>query len=185
MALRRLVFTPGLVLAIVVIVPTSALAGAHGIGGGPKTIHRPPVNCDRPIYGRSVGINTVNLQTGAATYKSFGWISDLGAVTGTGIQTITVTGPNTLSFTGTGITVTANGDELFASISGTGTLASTAATTTVNTITGGTGRFVGATGTFTVTSVSKPISTVGAIETFAFTSTTTGRISYQLDRRHR
>ncbi len=44
--------------------------------------------------------------------------------------------------------------------------------------TGGTGRFADASGTFTTTSLSTPVSTVGSIETFSFTQTTTGQISY-------
>jgi hypothetical protein len=177
MPIRRLVVFSTLVAVVVVIVPAAALAGAHGIGRGPKATHQPLKAVDRPLKGRSTGINTVNLQTGAATYESSGHLSHLGAVTGTGVQTIILMG-NTLRFTGTGTTVAANGDELFATISGTGTVTSTAAVTTLNTITGGTGRFAGATGTFTVTSVSKPISTVGPIETFDSTSTTEGYISY-------
>jgi hypothetical protein len=178
MPIRRLVVLSTLVAVVVVIVPAAALAGAHGTGRGPKATHQPPKAIDRPLKGRSTGINTVNLQTGAATYESSGHLSHLGAVTGTGVQTIVFTGPNTLRFTGTGITVAANGDELFATISGTGAVSSSAAVTTQNTITGGTGRFAGATGAFTVTSVSKPISSVGPIVTFDFTSTTDGYISY-------
>ena len=178
MPIRRLVVFSTLVAVVVVIVPAAALAGAHGTGRGPKATHQRLKAIDRPLKGRSTGINTVNLQTGAATYESSGHLSHLGAVTGTGVQTIIFTGPNTLRFTGTGTTVGANGDQLFATISGTGVVSSTAAVTTLNTITGGTGRFAGATGTFTVTSVSKPISTVGPIATFDFTSTTEGYISY-------
>ena len=178
MPIRRPFLFLMLVAVVVVIVPPAALAGARGTGRGPKAPHQPLKALDRPLKGRSTGINTVNLQTGAATYESSGHLSHLGAVTGTGVQTIIFTGPNTLRFTGTGTTVAANGDELFATISGTGTVTSTAAATTLNTITGGTGRFAGATGTFTVTSVSKPISAVGPIVTFAFTSTTEGYVSY-------
>jgi hypothetical protein len=176
MSMRRLVVFSTLVALIIVIVPAAALAGAHGAGRGRKP-HQPPKVIDRPLRGRSIGVNRVNLQNGAATYESSGHLSHLGAVTNTGVQTISLIG-NTIRFTGTGTTVASNGDELFATFSGTATVSSTAASTTVNTITGGTGRFAGATGTFSVTSVSKPISTVGPIETFATTSTTEGSISY-------
>jgi hypothetical protein len=163
---RRLAFFSGLVLAVVAMSPAAAMGAAKGT--------------DRPLKGTGTGTNTVNLATGAATNVSFLHLSHLGAVTGSGVQTITLTGPNTFSFTGAGTTVAANGDELFATTSGTGMLTSTgsAAATTVNTITGGTGRFAGASGTFTVTSLSTPVSTVGSIETFTFTNTTTGQISY-------
>jgi autotransporter adhesin len=166
MPVRRLILISGLVLAVVAMSPAAAMGAAKGT--------------DRPLKGTSTGTNTVNLVTGAATNESSGHLSHLGAVTGTGVQTITLTGPNTFSFTGAGTTVAANGNKLFATTSGTGTLTSTgsAMATTVNTITGGTGRFAGASGTFTVTSVSTLVSIVGSIETFAFTSTTTGQISY-------
>jgi hypothetical protein len=177
MSIRRLIVFSTLVAVVVVIVPAAALAGADGAGRGSEP-HQAPKAIDRPLRGRSTGINTVNLQSGAATYESSGHLSHLGAVTNAGIQTISFIG-NTIRFTGTGTTVASNGDELFATFSGTATVTSAAAATTVNTITGGTGRFAGATGTFRVTSVSKPISTVGPVETFATTSTTEGSISYQ------
>lgn len=176
MSIRRIVVFSTLVVVTVVIVPAAALAGAQGAGRGPKP-HQPPKAIDRPLRGRSTGINTVNLETGAATYESSGHLSHLGAVTNTGVQTISFVG-DTIRFTGTGTTVASNGDELFTTFSGTATVTSTAAATTVNTITGGTGRFAGATGTFTVTSASKPISTVGPTETLATISTTEGYFSY-------
>jgi hypothetical protein len=175
MSIRRLVVFSALVAVIVVIVPAAALAGADGAGRGPRP-HQPQRAIDRPLRGRSTGINTVNLQSGAATYESSGHLSHLGAVTNTGIQTMSFIG-DTIRFTGTGTTVASNGDQLFTTFSGTAMVTSTAAATTVNTITGGTGRFAGATGTFRVTSVSKPISTIGSIETFATTSTTEGYVS--------
>jgi hypothetical protein len=175
MHVRRLIVLSALA-AVVGFVPAATLAGAHGTGRGPKG-DRPPRDA-RPLEGTSTGTNTVNLQTLAGTYESSGHLSHFGMVTGHGVQQITVTGPNTISLTGSGVTMAANGDELFATTSGTGTITPTAAVTTLNTITGGTGRFADARGTFTVTSVSKPISTVGSIETFAFTSTTEGHIDY-------
>jgi hypothetical protein len=50
--------------------------------------------------------------------------------------------------------------------------------TTVNTITGGTERFAGASGTITVTSVGVTLSTVGSMTTSTFTGTAQGQISY-------
>jgi hypothetical protein len=177
MPVRRIILLSALAAVVVVLVPAATLAGAHGGHRGPKGTDRPPI--DRPLKGTSTGTNAVNLSTGAATNESSGHLSHFGAVTGNGVQTITLTGPNTLSFTGSGVTIAANGDELFATTSGTGALTTGVATaTTRNTITGGTGRFAHATGTFVVTSRSTPISVVGSIETFAFTSTTNGEISY-------
>ena len=174
--LRKPIILSGLVLAVVVMGPTAAIGAAKGTGHYPLK----GASTGRPLKGASTGTNTVNLFTGGATNESSGHLSHLGRVTGNGVQTITLTGGNTFSFTGAGTTVAPNGDKLFATTSGTGTLTSMgpATATTVNTITGGTGRFAGASGTFTVTSVSVPVSTVGSIETFAFTSTTKGQITY-------
>ncbi len=47
---------------------------------------------DRPLSGRATGTNTVDLLTGTATNESSGHLSHLGAVTGSGVQTITLTG---------------------------------------------------------------------------------------------
>jgi hypothetical protein len=180
MHVRRLIVLSALGAAIVVAAPAAALAAAHGPGRGSKATDRPLKATHRPLEGRSIGINTINLATGAATNQSSGHLSHFGAVTGNGVQTITLTGPNTVSFTGSGVTIAANGDKLFATTSGTGRLTSkgVATATTLNTIAGGTGRFAGATGRFEVTSKSRPVSTVGSIETFDFTSTTEGQISY-------
>ena len=166
MPLRKLILLSGLVLAVIAMSPAAAIGAAKGT--------------DLPLKGSGTGTNTVNLATGAATNMGSSHLSQLGAVTSSGVQTITLTGPNTFSFTGAGTSVAANGDELFTTTSGTGTLTSTgsAPATTFNTITGGTGRLADASGTFTTTSLSTPVSTVGSIETFSFTQTTTGQISY-------
>ena len=141
MPIRRLFAFATLVAVVVVMVPAAALAGAHGAGRRPMAAHQPRKAIDRPLRGRSAGTNTVNLQTGAASYRSSGHLSHLGAVTGIGVQTIMFTGPNTLRFTGTATTVAANGESCSRAISGTGAVSSTATVTTVNAITGGTGRF--------------------------------------------
>ena len=166
MPLRRLILISSLVLAVIAMSPAAAMGAAKGT--------------DLPLIGRGTGTNTVNLATGAATNMGSGQLSHLGAVAASGVQTIALTGPNTISFTGATTTVAANGDELFTTTSGTGTLTSTgsATATTFKTIAGGTGRFADASGTFTTTSLSTPVSTVGSIETFSFTQTTTGQISY-------
>jgi hypothetical protein len=64
-------------------------------------------------------------------------------------------------------------------ITTTGTVTSTGfVATTVNTITGGTGRFADASGSITVTSVGVTVSTVGSMTTSTFTGTAQGQISY-------
>ncbi len=178
MPARKLIVVSVMAAAVVVMVPAAALAGVHDANRGPKADR--PVKEARSLEGTGHGTNTVNIATGSATYASSGHLSHFGNVTGSGVQTISFTGPSTVSFTGSGVTVAANGDQLFVTISGTGKLSSNgvAISTSVNTILGGTGRFVGATWTFTVISKSTPVSTVGSVETFAFTSTTEGHIDY-------
>lgn len=74
----------------------------------------------------------------------------------------------------------ANGDELFSTFTGSGafTSATTAESTQVNTITGGTGRFADASGTFTVTVSSVIVSISATSETTDNTDTYNGQISY-------
>ena len=95
---------------------------------------------------------TLNLTTGAATSGFTGHLSPLGADTGYDNLAFTLTGPSTFTYTGTRTFVAANGDKLFSAITGKGTFTSTAAhSTETDTITGGTGRFAGASGTYTDT----------------------------------
>ena len=68
------------------------------------------------------------------------------------------------------------GDKLFATVAGSGTLAPFEVTT-VETITGGTGRFAHASGTFTRRARPVIVSIVGSIVTDTFTGTTEGQIS--------
>jgi hypothetical protein len=82
------------------------------------------------------------------------------------------------SWTGTATYVAANGDKLFTTISGAGTLGPPAQSTAVDTITGGTGRFADASGTITNTAISTSISIVGSIETVTSTQTWQGMLSY-------
>ena len=88
-------------------------------------------------------------------------------------------GPDTFSFTGTSTDVAANGDKLFSTGVSSGTLMPTGTeTTTVFTITGGTGRFADASGTGTLRSVGVIDSIVGSIVTQTLTSSSKGQISY-------
>jgi hypothetical protein len=113
-----------------------------------------------------------------ATTVSSGHLSHLGAVTGSSNEQFALVGPNGFSFTGKGTTVAANGDRLFTTASGMGTLGPPVQNTVVNTITGGTGRFADASGKFTTTGVSTSVSIVGSIETVTSPITTNGTISY-------
>ena len=126
---RQAVALVGLVLALAVLSPASALANAGGT--------------DRPIEGSGSGTISVNTLTGEFTGVVPGVSSHLGDLTvhieGVGARAA----DGTFAGSGTAKLVAANGDELTASI----TLTQTAlpdghtVTTVVVTITGGTGRF--------------------------------------------
>jgi hypothetical protein len=124
------------VLALAALAPTSALANTGGT--------------DRPLRGTESGTTTLNLATGAASADFTGELSHLGKFSGHSNVTVTFTGPSSFAAVGKGSLEAANGDELFFDVTWTGTFTATAIqTTAVRTITGGTGRFAGASGTMT------------------------------------
>jgi hypothetical protein len=153
-------------LAVTAISPAAALGAAKGT--------------DRPLKGSSTGSLTVSLATGAATSSFTGNLSYLGAITGGDVATLTATGPATFTYAGMDILVAANGDEPFSTFTGSGvfTSATTVESTQVNTITGGTGRFGDASGTFTITISSVIVSISATSETTDNTDTFNGQISY-------
>ena len=154
------------ILAVAAIGPAAALGKPHGT--------------DRPSKGTSTSTTTVDLATGTGTSDGSGQISHLGAFTFHNDFTgFTVTG-DTFSWTQTATIVAANGDEIFTTAVGTGTLLpnNTSEATLVSTITGGTGRFADASGTLTTRISSVTVSVVGTTITSEDTETHTGRISY-------
>ena len=153
-------------LAVAAVSPTAALGKAQGT--------------DRPVSGTTTSTTTVDIATGTGTAVGAGQISHLGKTTFTNdFTSFTLTGPDTFSFTLTAIIVAANGDEIYTTATGTGTLTPTGSETTlVSTITGGTGRFADASGTITTTITSVTVSTVGTTFATSDTETHTGRISY-------
>jgi hypothetical protein len=173
MPLRRLIFLASVILAATAMIPSAALAAAHGT--------------NRPLTGTGTGTSTVRFitpSTAESTGVFTGHLSHLGA--GTGHEALTDTfnfTDNTFSYTGTRTFVAANGDELFSTINGSGTFTSTttAQSTENDTITGGTGRFAGASGTYTnavsfvVLSATPP---PNASETLRFAAVGQGQISY-------
>jgi hypothetical protein len=171
MPLRRLIFLSSLVLAVAALGPAAALGAANGT--------------DRPLSGTITATATDNLSTGTSAVVGTFLFTHLGK--GTFHEDATAgpsPGPNRFTYTGTETYVAANGDKLFATVAATGTL-TPPANTTVETITGGTGRFAGASGTFTtaravvVGSVSTVfVPGVGVILTDTFTGTAEGQISY-------
>ena len=122
---------------------------------------------------------TLNLLTGAATTGFTGHLSPVGAETGYDNLTFTLTGPSTFTYTGTRTFVAANSDKLFSAITGKGTLTrTTAKSTETDTITGGTGRFAGASGTYTETVSSVVVSATSTSQASRFTAAARGQIRY-------
>jgi hypothetical protein len=164
MPLRRLLFLSGLVLALVVMSPAAAMGAAKGT--------------DRPLTGTLTSTTTVSLITLTGTIVSSGDLSHFGAVTDSQDAQFALVGPNGFGWTGTETIVAANGDKLFTTVSGAGTLGPPIQSTAVHTITGGTGRFADASGTFTTTATSTSVSIVGSVETVTSPIAAKGTISY-------
>ncbi len=124
----------GLVLAFAVLGPSAAVAKQGGT--------------DRPVTTKEAGSNVIDLATGAFVIDVAGTKSHLGKVTGHYTGVATPTGANTISLSGSSVEVAANGDRLYATLSGSATLdaAFNGQGTVVNTFTGGTGRFENASG---------------------------------------
>lgn len=162
---HRAIITASLVLALAALVPASAAAKAGGT--------------DRPVSGKSTSTTIVNTATGTGTSDGSGQLSHLGAFTfHNDITSFTVTG-STFSFALTASVVAANGDVIFTTATGTGTLTATGSESTlVSTITGGTGRFADASGTLTTSISTVTVSAVGGVFTGHDTETHTGQISY-------
>ncbi|MEK6251842.1 MAG: hypothetical protein AABM43_07840 [Actinomycetota bacterium] len=153
-----------MVLAVAALSPAAALGAAKGT--------------DRPLKGTRTATSIVNLATGTGTVDGTFRFTHLGKGIFYEEVTSTLTG-NTFVVTGTETFVAANGDKLFVTVAGTGTLTSTGTESTiVGTITGGTGRFADASGTFTATGVGVIVSVVGSIVTSTATHTPEGQISY-------
>ena len=160
-----LVLIAGVIAFVVTALSPSAAPAAHG--------------AVRPLNGTGTGTATLNLATGAETADFSGHLSPLGAETGYDQGTLTLTGASTFTYTGTRTFVAANGDKLFSAISGKGTFTrTTAKATETDTITGGTGRFAGASGTYTDTISFVVVSVTGSVQTSHVTAVTHGQIRY-------
>jgi hypothetical protein len=133
----------------------------------------------RPLTGTATGTATLNLTTGAATSHFTGHLSPLGPETGQDNLTFTLTGGSTFTYTGKRTFVATNGDKLFSAINGSGTFTSTAShSTETDTITGGTGRYAGASGTYKDTISSVVVSTTSTNQTSRVTAAAQGDVSY-------
>ena len=159
-----LVLIAGVVLAVTALIPSAAPAARGTV---------------RPFTGTGTGTLTLNLTTGAATADFTGHLSPLGAETGDDNLIFTPTGPSTFTYTGTRTLVAANGDKVFSAISGKGTFTRTAARSTeTDTIAGGTGRFAGASGTYTDTISTVVVSTTSTSQISRVTAAAKGQIRY-------
>ena len=165
MKLRSLLFLASLVLTVAALSPAAAQGAANGTA--------------RPLKGTSTATAIVNTTTGTGTVDGTFHFTQLGNGTyHNDLTTFTLTG-NTFVSTGTATFVAANRDKVFTTSAVTGTVTSTGSeSTTVHTITGGTGRFADASGTLTITNVGVTISTIGSVVTQTLTGTATGHISY-------
>ena len=172
MSARKLLVCTSLLVAFCIAAPGVAAAKQSGT--------------ERPVKGSGSSTTTIDLTTLGSTTEGTAIISHLGKTTLTQSFTITPTGPLAFNLTGgTATFVAANGDQLFATITGSGTQSApgvgvgiTIDVDSVFAITGGTGRFADASGRLTVpidvTIVSLVGTTVGTSDTF----TLRGQISY-------
>ena len=160
-----LVLLAGVAAFVVTALGPSAAPAAHG-----------PL---RPFTGTGTGTMTLDLLTGAATSEFTGHLSVLGADTGSDDLTFTLTGPSTFTYTGTRTFVAANGDKVFSDIIGKGTFTrTTAKSTETDMITGGTGRFAGASGTYTDRISTVVVSVTSTSQTSRVTAVADGQIRY-------
>jgi hypothetical protein len=170
MSPRKRLLLSSLVLGVGLISPAVALAGPGGT--------------DLPLRGQTSGVLSFDSSTGMFTSSSSGVGSLLGAFTVTNSGSLMPTGfnPPFVPYTvmGTQTAVAANGDQLFGTLNGVGvnnSATSAASGTNTITITGGTGRFANATGSYTVTYKSQATSMIGTIESGRVTTTFQGSIN--------
>ena len=171
--------TPRRKIIILVSVVLILVAGVVAFAVTALSPSAPPAThgAARPLTGGGTGTATLNLTTGAVTSEFSGHLSAMGVETGYDQDTFTLTGASTFTYTGTRTFVAANGDKLFSAITGKGTFTrTTAKATETDTITGGTGRFAGASGTYTDTISFVVVSVTGSTQTSHVTAVTRGQI---------
>ena len=156
----------GAVLALALLGGSAALADTGGT--------------NRPFKGTVSGPRLFDLSTGSFVADLTGTESHLGRVTYDITGTVIVTGLNSFTVSGTGGVTAANGDQLFTAFSGSGTIDAAGGTAgqSAITVTGGTGRFAGASGEQTDRFSAPPGSLNGTTLTGPITDSFTGTISY-------
>ena len=164
--MRKAIMIAGLVLALGVLAPATALGKAGGT--------------DRPAQGSGSGTTVLEIPSLAFVTDGTATVSHLGQTTVHIDGQVTPTGPSTFTIAGPITLTAANGDQVFGDFSGSGTnVASGGSTgTTATTITGGTGRFTGASGSVSGPFTQTPISTSATTATFATGFSFSGTISY-------
>ena len=165
--MRTAILLAGFALAVGVLLPAGAVAGAGGT--------------DLPLEGSQSGYITTNLLTGELHLVSSGPVSHFGLSTSEQHLQLVPTGPGTFSWFGTWTLTAASGDEMFGATTGTVTFAADGVHgTSLGTYTssGGTGRFAGATATVLSTGQSTRLSVEGPIATSFSEATLVGTLSH-------
>ena len=147
---------------------------------GPSAASAKPGGTDRPVAATESGTNVIDVASGAFVVDVVGTSSHLGKVTAHYAGVATPSGPGTVSISGTGVEVAANGDRLYVTLSASAALdaAFNARGTLVDTITGGTGRFEHASGAEVGTLTMATRSFDGVTLTSAIGLSLTGTVSY-------
>ena len=167
--MRKAITFAGLILAIAILTPASALGKAKG--------------AERPLKFTVSATNVVNLETLTNHYAGTEIASHAGKGTIEGNGSSKFSGFNTLEYHDSWVFTAANGDKLFGTSTGTVTggpegLLHSQESVLVQTITGGTGRFQNASGTFTGTYHLARISSAEGDVTFSDNGSGQGGISY-------
>ena len=164
--MRKAIMIAGLILAVGVLAPVGALGKAGGT--------------DRPIKDHASGTTITNLATLTFVTDVTGTTSHLGKTTSHLEAVLTPTGADTFTIAGSSVTVAANGDELFGTFSGSGTLDASGNSQgpVVVTYSGGTGRFTNASGSAAGSFTQAVVSNNGTTLTLATDYSLRGTISY-------
>jgi hypothetical protein len=166
MKLRKLILLSSMVIAVAVLAPSTVQAAANGT--------------DRPFKGTETVTAVIDIGAHIGNVNGTFRYSDLGNGTFHADTTLTPLTPTTTQIAGTNTYVAANGDRLFTTIAGTSSMTSPTESEViiVDTITGGTGRFADASGTFTVTGPAVTVSFNFPFVTSTGTNTMEGQISF-------
>ena len=164
--MRKAIMIAGLILAVAALSTIGALAKPGGT--------------DRPIKDDESGTSVLDLGSLTFTTDTTGNTSHLGRTTTHLDAALTPTGADTFTVAGSGTVVAANGSELSVTFSGSGTIdaSGNAEGSVVLTITGGTGRFDGASGTLTGSFTQIVVSTSATTQTYDTHYSLSGTISY-------